>query len=569
MPRRLTVFLLCVCLHVGSLPALAACPDWPGARAEREIVALHARLEGWNDAYRRDGGSPVSDAVYDQARERLEAWRGCFPGRAPEASPPQAGSAGERVHPVAQTGLAKLDGEPAVRTWLARRDDAWLQPKVDGVAVTLVFDDGRLVRAISRGDGESGQDWTARLRRLPAVPERLTEAPPGRVVLQGELYRRLDDHIQAQAGGAGARSEVAGWLARERLAPALAAEIGLFVWAWPDGPAAMSERLAGLAAMGFADTGRWSRAVEGLEDARRLRERWYRGPLPFATDGVVLKRGGRPDGAGWRAEAPGWAAAWKYPPREALAEVRGVEFRIGRTGRITPLLQLMPVRLDGRTLRRVSVGSLSRWQAFDIRPGDSVVVALAGATIPRLEGVAWRAAERPEVTPPSPADYYALSCWHPEPGCEGQFLERLAWLSGEAALDIPGLGPGTWRSLIDAGLVEGLLDWLALAPAELERASGIGDIRAQRLATRFGTARQRPFVAWLEALGPPPGWAAGPSNGWAALAGRSEAEWRALPGVGPTRAVDLAAFFDDPEVLTLASRLKEVGIAGFAGVASR
>ncbi|MDN3555717.1 NAD-dependent DNA ligase LigB [Halomonas maura] len=556
--------LLLVCVWLLAAPASADdCPDWSSARAGGELDALHARLEAWNTAYRRDGRSPVSDAVYDQAVERLDTWRHCFPAQAPASPPATTGPAGEQAHPVAQTGLAKLADRDAVRAWLARHGPAWIQPKVDGVAVTLVYERGRLTRAISRGDGRSGQDWTARARRLPAVPGRLPAGAPARVVLQGELYRRLDGHVQAERGGVGARSTVAGWLARERLDASLAGEVGLFVWGWPDGPASMPDRLAGLATLGFADTARWTRPVEGPATADRWREAWYRGPLPFATDGVVLKRGRRPPGRDWRPEPPDWAAAWKYPSREALAAVRGVDFRIGRTGRITPLLQLRPVDLDGRTIRRVSAGSLERWARLDIRPGDRVVIALAGATIPRLDGVAWRAAERPAVSPPDPAAYHDLSCWHPTPGCEQQFLARLAWLAGPEALDLPGLGAGTWRALVEAGLVGGLLDWLALSPDALRRAEGIGELRSARLSAVFTAARRRSFAAWLEALGAPPGWDAGESAEWTALAGRSEDEWRALAGVGPVRAEALHGFFADPEVTRLARRLAAAGIDGF------
>ncbi|UYG07532.1 NAD-dependent DNA ligase LigB [Halomonas sp. M4R1S46] len=559
MARLLLLVLGCLL----AAPLSAACPDWSSARAGRELAALHARLEAWNTAYRRDGRSPVSDAVYDQARGRLTAWRRCFPAQAPASLPATTGPAGELTHPVAQTGLAKLADRDAVRAWLARHGPAWIQPKVDGVAVTLLYERGRLVRAISRGDGRSGQDWTARARRLPGVPGRLPDGAPARVVLQGELYRRLDGHVQAERGGVGARSTVAGWLARERLDASLAGEIGLFVWGWPDGPATMQARLAGLAALGFPDTARWTRPVEGPAAAGRWREAWYRDPLPFATDGVVLKRGRRPPGRDWRPAPPDWAAAWKYPPREALAAVRGVAFRIGRTGRITPLLQLRPVELDGRTIRRVSAGSLERWERLDIRPGDRVVIALAGATIPRLEGVAWRAAERPAVSPPDPAAYHGLSCWHPTPGCEQQFLARLEWLAGPEALDLPGLGPGTWRTLVAAGHLEGVLDWLALSPGALRRAEGIGEVRAGRLAAVFAAARRRSFAAWLAALGAPPGWDAGKAAGWTALAGRSEDEWRALPGVGPVRAEALRGFFAHPEVRRLGARLAAAGIDGF------
>ncbi|WP_423828497.1 hypothetical protein, partial [Staphylococcus aureus] len=127
-------------------------------------------------------------------------------------------------------------------------------------------------------------------------------------------------------------------------------------------------------------------------------------------------------------------------------------FRVGRTGRITPLLHLHPLELEGRTIRRVGVGSLERWQALDIRPGDQVVIALAGLTIPRLESVAWRGVQRPAVAAPDPQAYHALSCLRLTKGCEAQFLERLAWLAGPAGLDLPGVGPGTWQGLVAAGL---------------------------------------------------------------------------------------------------------------------
>src|SRR5690606_39659072 len=119
----------------------------------------------------------------------------------------------------------------------------------------------------------------------------------------------------------------------------------------------------------------FSHRIADAGEARHWREHWFRSALPFATDGVVLRQAARPHGQHWQARPPSWAAAWKYPARQALAEVRAVEFRVGRSGRITPLLHLEPTRLDDRTLRTVSVGSLARWEALDIRPGDQVAVA--------------------------------------------------------------------------------------------------------------------------------------------------------------------------------------------------
>ncbi|GED23732.1 NAD-dependent DNA ligase LigB [Halomonas halmophila] len=560
------------------LTGLAECPPWSPERGERELAALQERLTAWNRAYRQHGRSSVSDAVYDQAQARFETWQECFPAAvvapAPgvaisDAPPVDKSSAaladGRLRHPVPQSGLIKLDDVAAVEAWLQRRDDVWMQPKVDGVAVTLVYEQSRLQQAISRGDGRAGQDWTATARRIPAVPDRLPSEQ--RLVLRGELYQRLDAHVQANQGTAGARSRVVGWMARDRLANAQAERIGLFVWDWPGGPPAMRKRLARLTELGLPDTARWTRPVESLRAVRDQREHWHHTALPFATDGLVLKQGRRP-GAQSRTQAPpDWAAAWKYPPRSTLAEVRGVTFEIGRTGRITPLLHLRPTSLAGRTIRRVSVGSLARWQRRDIRPGDMVAISLAGHTIPRLDSVAWRAAERPTVTAPSPTEYHALSCWQPEPGCEGQFLERLAWLSGEQALDMAGVGPGTWESLVEAGLVTRLLDWMGRSAESLQAASGIGEVRGRRLAARFAAARQRPCRAWLEALGAPPGALAGVAAGdrvsWAELASRRMSQWQALPGVGPVRARALRDFFRHAEVRRLAARLEKVGIAGF------
>ncbi|HSH56970.1 MAG TPA: NAD-dependent DNA ligase LigB [Halomonas sp.] len=539
--------------------AAAPCPTPPSPVA---VEALVARLAEWDEAYYRRGQSAVSDDVYDQARARLEAWRRCFPERVPTVVSPGY-PAGEARHPIPQTGLAKLADAEAVARWLVRRRDAWIQPKVDGVAVTLAYRDGRLRAAISRGDGVTGQNWTERVWRLPSVPTRLPESFAG--VLQGELYLRLEGHIQAEQRGIDARAEVSGLLARETLSGAEAARVGLFIWEWPDGPADMGERLAGLSRLGFVDTARFTHPVADLAAVKQWRRAWFQGPLPFGTDGVVLRQASRPPAEAWRAEPPDWAVAWKHPPREALGEVRGVEFRIGRTGRITPLLHLHPVTLEGRTIRRVSVGSLSRWQALDIRPGDHVIIALAGLTIPRLESVVWRTAERRPLGVPDPARYHALSCLRLTPGCEKQFLARLEWLSGDKGLAMTGVGPGTWRALVEAGRVEGLLDWLGLDRQALRRARGIGEVRAGFLAATFATAGEAPFARWLQALGVPPGIEAALPADWHTLAGHDEDDWLAMPGVGPRRAKELSEFFSHPEVQRLAERLAGLGGDGFGG----
>ncbi|MCE5233233.1 MAG: NAD-dependent DNA ligase LigB [Mizugakiibacter sp.] len=554
-------FAACAAIAMMSTAA-ADCPRWPPAQARVEMQALHDRLDAWNHAYRVEGRSPVDDAVYDQALARLAQWRACFPAQAPTVPAPLADASGNVRAPVVQTGLAKLPDAAALAAWMRARDttDLWVQPKADGVAVTLLYVDGELRQAVSRGDGIHGSDWTAQAQRIGAIPKRLPHAPP-RVVLQGELVWRLPGHVQARDGGAGARAAVAGALARDALDAATAARIGLFVWDWPSGPDTMRERLAGLAAMGFADSVAYTQPAPDLDAVRRWREAWYRRAMPFAADGTVVRQGRRPPARDWRAAPPAWAVAWKYPPAQALAEVRAVEFTVGRSGRITPVLQLEPVQLDDRRIARVGVGSLRRWRRLDIRPGDQVEIALAGLTIPRLQGVVWRAQRRVAVTPPDPRAHDALSCWRIAPGCERQFLARLVWLGGKRGLAIDGLGADGWQALVDAGRIRALLDWMTLTPAGLARVPGLGTARAATLARAFADARRRPFAVWLRALGVQDD-AAAAAPDWATASARDADDWRAA-GIGFARARRLVAFFRQPEVRALATQLRGAGVAGF------
>ncbi|AHY41216.1 NAD-dependent DNA ligase LigB [Stutzerimonas decontaminans] len=554
--QRLIALSLCLITPLG----LAACPSWGDKQAQREIAALQHQLSQWDEAYHRNGLAMVDDEIYDQSRARLQNWQRCFPAGSQPQPDPLATAAGPVPHPIRQTGLAKLADEKAVADWIERRENLWIQPKVDGVAVTLVYRDGTLQQAISRGDGRSGQNWTANARRLPAIPPRLAE--PAEVILQGELYWRLEQHVQAVHGSAGARGRVAGAMASRQLSADVAAQIGLFVWDWPNGPEAMPTRVEQLAAMGFADSQRFSLPLADLEQARHWREHWYRQPLPFASDGVVLRQGQRPPAERWQAE-PHWAAAWKYPLRTAVTEVRAVDFRIGRTGRITPLLQLTPVRLDDRQIRTLSLGSLERWRTLDVRPGDQVAVVLAGHTIPRLDSVVWRSTERPALIAPDPGRYHAHSCWQPTPGCEQQFIARLVWLSGKQGLSLPGVGAGSWQALLDAGLLPDLIAWLALDAATLQQVPGIGAERAGKLAASFALARQKPLGQWLKALGMPGSISLAAEADWGALAARNVAQWQAEPGIGPTRAKHLHAFFQTPELQQLQTKLRAAAVSGF------
>jgi DNA ligase (NAD+) len=537
----------------------AECPDWPPARAQEEITTLQLQIDRWDDSYHREGQSLIADELYDQSRARLSELRECFDS-GPSTEPLRT-AGGTVAHPIAHTGLEKLRDEHAVEVWLKDRGDVWIQPKVDGVAVTLIYRNGQLHKAISRGDGVNGQDWTASARQIAAIPQKLSQ--PLDLLLQGELYWRLTEHVQAQAGSLNARATVAGLMARKALSTEQAAGIGLFVWDWPQGPKNLPDRVAALDELGFPSTATYNQPIKAFADAKRWRDHWYRSPLPFASDGVVLRQGQRPPAERWQAKAPYWSVAWKYPFAQALAEVRKVHFKIGRTGRITPVLDLVPVMLDDRQIKHVSASSLQRWEALDIRPGDQVAISLAGLTIPRLDGVVLRSTERPELNVPLATDFHSLSCWQPTPGCESQFLARLAWLSGKQGLALPHVGPGTWEKLLKAERLDNLLDWMTLDGQELANIDGFGERSSARLLNSFNSARQRPFARWLKALGLPPTGQARLADSWQALAQRNTEQWQAEAGIGPGRAAQLSAFFRDPQVLALSETLRIAGIDGF------
>lgn len=539
--------LITLCLTTGM--ARASCPETETG-THTEMTRLADQIRQWDQAYHERGESPISDDIYDQARLRLQRWQQCHSAAVSEYRP----TGGTQPHPVAQTGLNKIHTTDQARQWIQarRQQQLWIQPKVDGVAITLHYRDGRLQRAISRGDGVSGQDWTAHARRIPAVPQRWPSAQ--QVVLQGELYWRLEQHVQARDGGAGARARIAGLMNRQQIDDRDLPGIGLFVWDWPDGPATMQERLAQMSTAGL-DTATYTLAFDNLASAETQRQRWYTQPLPFATDGVVLRQSSRPAANQWRAAPPHWAIAWKHPARSALTRVEAVSFSIGRSGRITPVLELEPIQLDDRRISRASLGSLRRWRDLDVLPGDLVSIRLSSQAIPQLQQVISRSDSRTPPTTPDPARYHPLSCWTLSEGCREQFLARLSWLSDARGLDLPGVGPGSWACLVDAGALDGLLDWL--------EAKRLPSDCGSRLAEQLKPAHQRSFSRWLQALGMPATGGAGLPPDWDKLASRSVDQWHEQPGIGPTRARQLVAFFGHPEVNRLRRQLADAGVEGF------
>ncbi|WP_209316400.1 NAD-dependent DNA ligase LigB [Halomonas salinarum] len=559
--------LLCLLWLAAPISAADDCPNWSEEAAASAIDSLGERLAEWSDAYYREGKRLVDDATYDQARRHYHQWQSCFNIRAPSALPAPTDSSTIR-HPFPLTGLNKLEDENALRDWMTLRSEQslWVQPKVDGVAVTLVYEAGKLTRVISRGNDISGQNWRGKADSIPSIPQRLPSPTRGLISLQGELYLRLENHVQAESGSAGARSQIAGLMARHDLSSEAGADIGLFIWDWPDGPRDMEARLRQLDAWGFSDSQRFSERIDTAPDVAKARQRWYRKPAPFATDGVVIRQSHRLAAGASSIEPPttppDWAVAWKHPSRSAHALVTGIEFSIGRTGRITPVLILKPFELDDRQVSRVSLGSLETWQAADIRPGDQVIVRLAGGIIPQFERMLVRIQPRPPVSPPNPRDYDALSCLRLSDGCHQQFLARLTWLSSDKGLDMAGIGEGSWETLLDAGLIQGLSDWQDLDKEQLRQLPGVGKARAAQWRNAFHPTEDWRLGTWLKALGMPPAAddSLTPSMDLATLQARTIGDWQTVDGIGPVTAQALHDFFHHPEIQRLLTGLGDTRI---------
>lgn len=541
--------------------AQAACLDKPESELRQEIARLEAQLTDWDRAYFQQGESRVKDEVYDGLRERLVRWQRCV-GEYHNTPAARLPGRGGLEHPVAHTGVKKLRDSTAVSSWMQGRRGLWVQPKVDGVAVTLVYRNGRLVQAISRGDGIQGEDWTAQVARLPLVPQQVS-GPLADSVLQGELFWLRDGHVQREDGGINARARVAGAMMRQE-ASDIENQIALFIWAWPEGPPDMQTRLQALDAAGFGFVRDWSVAVSHVDEITMLRERWFTSPLPFVTDGIIIQQAQQPPARAWRPGQGEWRAAWKHPPVEQVAEVRGVRFNRGRTGNVAVVLLLEPVQLDDKRVSRVNVGSLRRWHALDIAPGDQVSISLAGQGIPRLNHVVWRVEQREK---PQPPEVQTSGClWYAQ-HCRDAFMAHLNWLGTSAVLDIRGLGAAGWRALYDTHRFEHVFSWLALSPQALRDTPGISPARARELWHRFELTRRMPFQRWLQALGAPLSQQTLdvlPDTHWRQILARDERQWMRLPGTGAGRAKAMMAFIARRDVTALVSWLGRYGVAGFA-----
>lgn len=539
----------------------AVCPAWSPARAQEEISRLQQQIKQWDDDYWKEGKSEVEDGVYDQLSARLTQWQRCF-GSEPRdvMMPPLNGAV---MHPVAHTGVRKMVDKNALSLWMRERSDLWVQPKVDGVAVTLVYRDGKLNKAISRGNGLKGEDWTQKVSLISAVPQTVS-GPLANSTLQGEIFLQREGHIQQQMGGINARAKVAGLMMRQDDSDTLNS-LGVFVWAWPDGPQLMSDRLKELATAGFTLTQTYTRAVKNADEVARVRNEWWKAELPFVTDGVVVRAAKEPESRHCLPGQAEWLVAWKYQPVAQVAEVKAIQFAVGKSGKISVVASLAPVMLDDKKVQRVNIGSVRRWQEWDIAPGDQILVSLAGQGIPRIDDVVWRGAERTKPTPPENR-FNSLTCYFASDVCQEQFISRLVWLGAKQVLGLDGIGEAGWRALHQTHRFEHIFSWLLLTPEQLQNTPGIAKSKSAQLWHQFNLARKQPFTRWVMAMGIPLTRAAlnaSDERSWSQLLFSTEQFWQQLPGTGSGRARQVIEWKENAQIKKLGSWLAAQQITGF------
>ncbi|MET0342958.1 MAG: NAD-dependent DNA ligase LigA [Polyangiales bacterium] len=518
----------------------------------RELAELEAQIRHHEAAYRA-GAPEVSDAVFDDLVDRyaeLADALGVPRAERPDDKPGDDHTEGfaQVAHVVPMLSLEKLspnrrdaEGKPVPLTdqlaqWVERRrKDLELtpaaslalivEPKIDGVSVSVLYEDGKLVRAVTRGDGQQGDDITKQVKQARAVPAKLGFAR-GRLEARGELYwpREHFDAYNARLREAGQetianpRNGCAGMIKRKELAGLEKVGITSFLYAvpWAEGidlPGTQSGVLAWLAELGASVYLDLVRVVAGTEQAIEACEAFgrIRAAQPFDTDGMVikidpLKYYGALGGTGHH---PHWGVAYKFPPERKQTVVLGVELGVGKTGKITPVAQLTPVPVAGTTVARASLHNFVEVARKDVRIGDTVIVEKAGDIIPQIVDVVHEARPsdakpilRPTHCPACAAEVVVEEIFVicPNPACPAQRKERLIHFAGRRQMAIDGLGEALIDQLLDKRGLSRPDELFTLTEADLEALERMGKKSAQNVVRALEVAKGRGLAKVLNAL---------------------------------------------------------------------
>ena len=583
--------------------------------AARRIDQLRAEIAHHDYRYHVLDDPEVSDASYDRLMLELRELEAAHPELVSPDSPTQrVGSAPSQefppvVHAVPMLSLENaftdediVDFDRRARTRLeVERLEYAAEPKLDGLAISLRYEAGRLVQAATRGDGSRGEDVTANVRAIRRVPLTLRGGNPPRVLeVRGEVFmtRRSFEAVNRQAAEQGEkifvnpRNAAAGSL--RQLDPKITAKRALDLCCYGLGavegwqvPARQSGIIAALRDFGLR-TAMEAAVVDGVEGClayhAKIAER--RNALAYDIDGVVYKvdRVDWQRELGYVARAPRWAIAHKFPAQEETTVVRAVEFQVGRTGALTPVARLEPVFVGGVTVSNVTLHNMDELARKDVRIGDTVVVRRAGDVIPEVVRVV------PERRPPD-ARVVELPAQCPVCGspvaraegeavarctgglvCAAQRRESLRHFASRRAMDIDGLGDRLIEQLVRLGRVRTPADLYTLTSEELAGLDRMGERSAANLVAALEGSRRTTLQRFLFALGIPD---VGEATAQAlaehfgsleSLMAAGEEEIRAVRDVGPVIAAHVHAFFAEPRNREVIEALRRSGVAWPAGV---
>lgn len=580
-------------------------------QAAARIRALREQIRHHDYRYYVLDDPEVPDEVYDALLRELQELEARFPDLVTPDSPTQrvGGRPAEGFrqvrHEVPMLSLDNAFGPEELRAF-DRRVRAALggepvryvaELKIDGVSISLVYRDGVLERAATRGDGEVGEDVTANVRTIRSIPLRLRTGPGGGpavalLEVRGEVYmpisgfRQLNERLQAQGqqGFANPRNAAAGSLRQldPRVTAARPLDAFLYAVARVEGLELRHhhEALELLRAWGFKVNPHW-RLCADVEEVAAYCEEWTRrrGELDYLVDGVVVKVDDldQQRRLGTTARSPRWAVAYKFPAERARTRVRDIWVSVGRTGALTPIAELEPVWVGGTVVSRASLHNEDVVRELDVRVGDWVIVHKAGEIIPEIVEVdraARTGQERPFVMPDR-CPVCGAAAVRPEGeairrctgvACPAQLRERIRHFASRAAMDIEGLGPALIDQLVERGLVRDPADLYFLTREQLLSLERVGERSADNLLRAIAVSKERPLRRLLVGLGirfvgeRVAELLAERFRSLDALMAAREEDLLAIPEIGPRIAESVRTFFAQEQTRVLVEKLRRAGV---------
>ena len=566
------------------------------------VDKLRALINEYRYHYHVLDESIMSEAAADSLKHELAQLEEKYPELITPDSPTQrvAGKALDKFKKVAHAermiSLADVFSEDEVREWLDRiaklgavNPELFIDIKMDGLAMALIYEDGLLKQAVTRGDGKVGEDVTMNVRTIEniplSIPQKEHTEVRGEVVIFKADFEKLNE-AQRAAGKpefANPRNLAAGSI--RQLDPKVAASRPLKFMAYdmvsPNLPK-NSEVYDRLRELGFRISGQqhiYNNLRETMDFINNLNE--IRQDLPFGTDGAVIKVNDRKvyQALGIVGKTPRAAIAFKYPAEEVATTVKDIVISIGRTGAATPVAVFDPVQVAGSTVRHASLHNADEIARLDIRIGDTVIIYKAGDIIPQVNRVLT------ELRPSDSKPFNYLEALHeqyPEleferPAGEvvyrvkgsdaGEMLKRaIEYYASKPALNIEGLGEKNVVALIDAGLVGSIADLYTLTAGQVEALDRFAEISAHKLVDNIQASKNPPLAKFITAIGIRHIGSqtaidlAAHFKSFDALRDATESELLVLPGIGKIVAESILAFFADEDNLALLDRLKELGV---------